>query len=621
MKRLVLPRDLIHEVINELAAYNAADGEPIDYESIRQALTRLNAFYAEHGYRFHRVRRCDDQPIRDGVLELEAFEPQVARVVLRVVDDHDNECHRRTQTALVARALGYPGLEWEPTGDAKQLARQARRRRRAIKRPFRWTDWHFWRMHQIGLFKRMSVDAHLIPPPSTTDGATADVAPDAGDVEVVLTVQERSFRRFEPGITYSVGKLFGDVSYEDGNVGGNACRLRLDYKRQPGQEDNMLALEWDDPRIASAQGSYGLRLYESRDMQYGDRRGVSVTFASPPPRWARLPPPVPSTTTRQDHWLRRLLDVSERWAVHTGVSFEQVQESKAQARCAAPRYAEVVASMMATTDANGEATNHTNGVAASRTAAPPRLTFRQLLLTANIARDTRDDVLVPQGGHRASLTTSYAVPLRGMCAEYSRFTGTVSRYWAIPLRRRRRQQQQQPTKPPSLPRSNSGASADADAPARKNPCVAALADVRLASASLPPIEHHLLGGSGTVRGMDVGRLGRHASFARFSGELRLPIDDKSAVVAFADWATEVRLHRDASDAWARLRGGHRLGSGTTDSDTIPRASAASVGLGARVGGAMQIDCAWVVRPEGARPGKWLALDRAYWHVGMMDMNF
>ncbi|KAK4529862.1 hypothetical protein CCYA_CCYA02G0719 [Cyanidiococcus yangmingshanensis] len=643
--RLLIPRDRLERAVESMLAANRDGDAPIDHTAIRHAIDGLNAFYGEHGYALALVRRAPDTPIRDGVLVLEAYEPLVARILVQYVDANHEPCQGRTRAYVIARALGYDGLAEDASLlDKKALGHRYRRQRHLHrgrkcprKRPFRWTEQHFRRLQQLGLFESISVDARVIDSAATkVASATADSeksepsdssCEEAGDVELTITVRERHFHRFEPGITLSRGKLYGDLTWEDANVDGRGIRFHADIRTKPDRSDDSISLGLQNPRLGSKAGGYQVRLFESKNPLLGSRRGAELVLMAPQP-WSS------STTNgssrgflRPATWRALLQHFQQQWNIQTGMLYEQVRASNAEVRLNSAR-----------TGALSQTPLLSQQVASSRQQAPLEHSFTHLVLNSSAIRDTRPDPFHPQGGYRIALHSAYAVPITTKNPEYSRFGVTGSLYKSIPPLRgllRRASKHTEKRIEQDAPK------ADADETPRRA-CLALLAEARISSVSLPDSERYAFGGSATVRGMRDGHLGQVGSFARTCAEVRYPLDKRLMLVAFTDWGTEIGpiQHLNPFRWLQRSSRGRRLGTevvapptrsgvsaaerGTSGGMHLSRepVSAASVGLGLRILGTLRMECGWLLdRGAGARVSDWRLSRDSYWHIGIVDVSF
>jgi outer membrane protein assembly factor BamA len=640
--RLLIPRKRLEQAVESILAANRGSDTAINYAAIRDAIHDLNAFYGEHGYVLANIRRAPETPIKDGVLVLESLEPQVARIIVQYVDANQELCQGRTRPYVVARALGYDGLAVngpdpdERTHQGGNLRRRhpLRGRRCPTKRPFQWTQQHFRRLQQLGLFESISVDVRMIDPvrmkatTTTVDDTQEPVesCAEAGDVELTLTVRERPFHRFEPGVTFSRGKLYGDLTWEDTNVDGRGICFHADIRTKPDRSDDAISLAIQNPRLGAKEGGYQLRLFESRNTLVGSRRGAEVILLAPQ-LWPshRIDKSSSSQSWLRPQTWRALLERwQQHWNIQTGMLYEQVRSFHPGALSSSALF--------------GQPSEWAQREPSSRQQLRDGRSFTHLVLNSSAIRDTRPDPLHPQAGYRLALHAAYAVPITAKNPEYSRFGITGSLYRKIPplrgvLRRVSKEPEQQ---------SESKAVGEVlDGPPPRA-CLALLAEARISSVSLPDSERYALGGSATVRGMREGFLGQVGSFARTSVELRYPLDKRLMLVAFTDWGTEIGpMQHLRPFSWLQWPSrGRRLGTeqstpqgrsttSAADSQTAEQtsfaavpASAASVGLGLRVLGALRMECAWVLdRGAGRRITDWRLSRDGYWHIGLIDVSF
>jgi outer membrane protein insertion porin family len=224
-------------VANEL--FQPLLGQPISLTGLKQAVDRVNQWYAKNGYTLARVLTVE--PSREGILTINVAEGLVGDVKIRflnsqgqAVDENGKPIRGRTQEEFIRRQIKLkPGEYFR-----EEVARDDLRRLAAL-----------------GIF----------------DSATVTFEGDARRADIVYNLVEGRSRGFNfgGGFNDDLG-LFGTVSFQDNNFGGLAQRFNT--SAQVGTRDIQFESRFRSPYRDTEPGmpGYGANLYR--------RQGLSRVF-------------------------------------------------------------------------------------------------------------------------------------------------------------------------------------------------------------------------------------------------------------------------------------------------------------------------------------------------------
>lgn len=235
--RLSGAQALTSEVANEL--FKPQLGATVRPSALRDAVQRVNAWYARNGYTLARVLTL--QPTREGIVTLEVAEGLIGDIQIRFlnregkpVDEQGNPIRPRTQEGFVRRQVQLQ------SGQVfrEDIARQDLRR-----------------LAELGTFENANV---------SFEG-------DARRVTVIYNLVERPSRGFNFGGGYNddLG-IYGTVTYQDTNFGGLAQRLSTNV--QVGARDVQFDARFVSPYRATDPATPGYGANISR------RQGLSRVF-------------------------------------------------------------------------------------------------------------------------------------------------------------------------------------------------------------------------------------------------------------------------------------------------------------------------------------------------------
>jgi outer membrane protein insertion porin family len=320
---------------------------------------------------------------------------------------------------------------------------------------------------------------------------------DPRQVDVIVNVIERNTGSVTAGIGFgSSSGLFGTVSFQEQNLGGNNQRLSAEL--QVGTRDELLFdLSFTDPWIATDpyRTSYTVNAFNRRsislifdggedeiDLENGDRPRVNrlgggVSFSRPLDEWLGL----------------------EGWRASTGLQFQRVR----------------------ITDSDGEVN--------ARDEEGNLLSFNDdgtdnlLLLQLAAVQDRRNNPNAPTSGSVLRLSTEQSIPIDGIT--FNRLRASYSYY---------------------IPVNFTNFTEGPEALAFNVQAGTILGD-------LPPYEAFALGGTDSVRGYDAGDLGSGRSFVLATAEYRFPIFSIVGGALFLDIGTDLGTADNVPGSPAEIR--------------------------------------------------------------------
>lgn len=214
-------------------------GQPVSLTGLKQAVERINQWYAKNGYTLARVLTVE--PSRAGILTINVAEGVIGDVKLRFlnsqgqeVDENGNPIRRRTQTEFIRRQIKLkPGEYFREDVARDDLKRLA----------------------ALGIF----------------DSATITFEGDARRADIVYNLVEGRSRGFNfgGGFNDDLG-LFGTISFQDNNFGGLAQKFNT--SAQIGTRDVQFESRFRSPYrdTEPSMPGYGANIYR--------RQGISRVF-------------------------------------------------------------------------------------------------------------------------------------------------------------------------------------------------------------------------------------------------------------------------------------------------------------------------------------------------------
>ena len=319
----------------------------------------------------------------------------------------------------------------------------------------------------------------------------------------------------------SASGLFGSVSYQQQNVGGNNQKLNAEV--QIGQRDQLFDLSFTDPWIGGDpfRTSYTVNLFR--------RRTISLVFDGGKPE-VNLPNGDRPRVLRTGGGItfNRPLDRNPfkraEWNASLGLQYQRVSIR----------------------DADGKLSR--------RDSLGNLLSFdpsgKDDLITARLGfvRDRRNNFLTPTSGSVLSFSTEQSVPLGSGSILFNRLRANYSFYIPVRLTRLTPGCRNRPLKIGEKPPTGG--------------CPQALAfnlQGGTVLGDLPPYEAFPLGGTNSVRGYDEGYVGSGRSYLQATAEYRFPVFSVISGALFIDGATDLGTGKNVPGNPAGVRG--KPGSG------------------------------------------------------------
>jgi outer membrane protein insertion porin family len=440
-------------------------GRILNLRTFQEGVKKLNKWYKDNGYILAQV--IDSSAVTpDGKVTLLVAEGVIEDVQVRfatkegeTADEQGNPIRGRTRKFIITREMAL-----KPGAVLKESALIADLRR----------------IYGLGLFEKVE--------PTLNPGA------DPRRVVVVLNVTERNTGSIAAGagISSATG-IFGTVSYQEQNLGGN--NQKLGTQLQVGQQALLFDVNFTDPWIAG--DPYGT----SYTVNGFRRRSISLIYTGGPDD-IRLPDPNnPGNLSSGDRprvlrlgggvtFTRPLnpnpLEKSE-WTASLGLQYQRVS------------------------------IRNVNGDISPKDALGNNLSFSGegkddlTTLQFGLSRDLRDSPLKPTSGSLLRLSTEQSVPLGLGSIFMNRLRASYSYYMPVKYFNF--------TKGPQTLAFNVQAGT-------------VLGD-------LPPYEAFALGGSNSVRGYDEGELGSGRSFLQATAEYRFPIFSVIGGALFVDFGSDL----------------------------------------------------------------------------------
>lgn len=471
----VLPQEVVDTIFQEQY------GEILNLNDLQQGIQRLNEWYEEQGYDLAQVVDASDIN-DDGIVTLTVAEGVIEEIAVRYLDeegepilDEDGQQIRlltegdepiggRTRPFIITREMQLN------EGDVfnRQIAE------RDLRRVF-----------GLGLFD----DVRLSFAPGT----------DPRRVVVVVDVIERNTGSLAAGAgVSSASGLFGTVSYQQQNLGGNNQTLGAEF--QVGERALLFDLRFTDPWIAGDpfRTSYTVNAFRRRsislifdggdpeiELENGDRprvvrTGGGINFTRP---------------------LSRDLYRRSEWTASAGFEYQNVSIR----------------------DSDGDLSPEDelgNDLSFSGEGKDDLFT-----LQLGAVRDRRNNPVRPTSGSILRFGVEQTIPIGQGNIFLNRLRGSYSYY---------------------LPVEFTNFTEGAEALAFNVQAGTALGD-------LPPYEAFSLGGSNSVRGYDEGEVGSGRSFIQATAEYRFPIISVVGGALFVDFASDLGTGDDVPGEPAIVR--------------------------------------------------------------------
>jgi outer membrane protein insertion porin family len=468
----VLPQEVVNEIFSEQY------GQILNLRDLQNGIQQLNEWYKENGYDLAQV--IDAQQVtEDGRVVLVVAEGVIEDIRVRFLNDEgeatDEEgqpVNGRTRDFIITREV-----QLNP-GDVFN--------RQTAERDLR-------RVFGLGIFE----DVRLSFAPGT----------DPRQVVVVVDVIERNTGSVAAGAGISSASgLFGTISYQEQNLGGNNQNLGAEL--QVGQRELLFDVRFTDPWIAGDpyRTSYTVNAFRRRSISLifdGGEEEVELPNGDRP-RVTRTGGGV--TFTRP---LSRDVFTPSEWTASLGLQYQRVSIR----------------------DSDGELSPEDelgNLLSFSEDGSDDLFTVQ-----LGAVRDQRNNGLRPTSGSLLRLGVEQSIPIGGGSILLTRLRGSYSYY--IPV------QFTNFTEGPQALAFNLQAGT-------------VLGD-------LPPYEAFSLGGSSSVRGYEEGDVGAGRSFIQATAEYRFPIISAIGGALFVDFASDFGTGDNVPGDPAGVRGKPGTGFG------------------------------------------------------------
>jgi outer membrane protein insertion porin family len=439
-------------------------GQIINLRQFQTGIEALNKLYQDNGYVLAQVVDAP-QVAPDGTVTLDVAEGQIEDIQIRFLDrdgqatdEEGNPIEGRTREFIITREF-----ESQPGDVFNRNQIQA-----DLQRAF-----------GLGIFEDLSLQ--LNP------------GQDPRRVDVIVNVTERQTGSIGAsfGLSSSTG-LFGGVSFQEQNLGGNNQRLNADI--QVGERDILFDVNFTDPWIAGdpnrtsyTVGAFGRQsislIYDGGENEItlpnGDRPrirrlGGGVTFSRP---------------------------LGENWRGSLGLQYQHI----------------------IVTDADGDRSPRDEfGVPlAFNESGVDDLTTLQL----SLSNDRRNSPGQPTSGSILRFSTEQTIPVGGIL--FNRVRANYSFFLPVRLARFTEGCQQEGFNATDCPQT-----------------LAFNVQAGTIVGDLPPYEAFALGGDESVRGYGPGDLGSGRSFLQGTVEYRFPVFSIVSGVLFVDAATDLGTASD-----------------------------------------------------------------------------
>ena len=454
-------------------------GSILNLNRFQEGIKQINKWYQDNGYVLAQIIGAP-QVGSDGTVNLQVAEGVISDIQVKLRNKQGDEADAkgrpyrgRTRKFIVTRELELrPGKVFNRTTVQTDLQR----------------------VYRLGIFEDVQV-------------ALNPAAKDPRQVVVVVNVNERNTGSIAAGAGIgSASGLFGTLSYQQQNLGGNNQTVGAEVEVGTSRKDLAFNVRFTDPWIAGDpyRTSYTVEGFSRRNISLifdgrGPRpRGRDVYLPNGDrPRVVRLGTGIDFTRPLSKNPFRE-----SEWTASAGFRYQRVSIRDGDGN-------------VRRRDALG------NNLSFSRTGLDDLFTFQ-----VGAVRDHRNDILVPTSGSLLRFGLEQSVPIGRGSILLNRVRGSYSKYFPIKLLNF--------SKGPQTLAFNLQAGA-------------VLGD-------LPPYEAFALGGTDSVRGYDEGYLGAGRRFVQGTAEYRFPLFSIVGGALFFDIASSLNSQRDVPGNPGRVRG-------------------------------------------------------------------
>jgi outer membrane protein insertion porin family len=480
-------------------------GTTLNLRQLQQGIQTLTKQYQDQGYVLAQV--VDVPKISpDGVVTLELAEGEVEGVQVKFInkegsatDDQGRPLKGRTRDFIITREM-----ETKPGNTFNRKIAE-----RDLQRVF-----------GLGIFEDIKLE--LNP------------GEDPRKVNVIVNVAERSSSNVSAGggISSASG-LFGTISYQQQNLGGNNQRLGSEI--QLGQRELLFDINFTDPWIANDpyKTSYTINGFRRRNISLifdggDDVRILNDGIERDRPRVVRTGGGVSFTRPLSKDNFKRA-----DWTASLGLRYEAVRLQDGDGDLIDPNAAQ-------TNDA-GTVVGFGRDLSFSGTSKDDLFTVQ-----FGLVKDNRNSALTPTSGSLFRIGTEQSIPIGNGSLFFNRLRTSYSFY--------------QPTRLLKLSpgcRDVDKRLVEAARPkVDPNGCPQVFAfnfQAGTVLGDLPPYEAFSLGGSNSVRGYEEGAVGSGKTFLQASAEYRFPVFSIISGALFIDAATDLGTGSEVRGNPAGLR--------------------------------------------------------------------
>ncbi|WP_082065436.1 BamA/TamA family outer membrane protein [Aliterella atlantica] len=469
-----IPSVLPEKVVNDI--FKSQYGSILNLRRFQESIKQLNKWYQDNGYVLAQVTEAP-QVSPDGTVTLTVPEGVVENIQVsfrnsegEATDDEGRPIKGRTREFIITRELELkPGQIFN---------------RNTVQRDLQ-------RVYGLGLFEDVNV--------------SLNPGQDPRKVVVVVNVDERNSGSIGAGAGISSASgLFGSLSYQEQNLGGNNQDLGAEF--QIGQRELLFDLRFTDPWIGGDpyRTSYTVNAFRRRSISLifdGGENDIELPNGDRP-RVLRLGGGVNFTRPLSKDPLRK-----SEWTASAGLEYQRVSIR----------------------DSDGEISPQDelgNDLSFSGDGTDDLLT-----LQVGAVRDRRNDAVRPTSGSLVRFGVEQSVPIGSGNILLNRVRGSYSQYLPV-----------------NFTNFNDGPET-----------LAFNIQAGTVLGDLPPYEAFLLGGSNSVRGYDEGDLGSGRSFLQATAEYRFPVFSIVGGALFFDVGTDLGTGDNVPGNPAGVRG--KSGSG------------------------------------------------------------
>ncbi|WP_431705676.1 BamA/TamA family outer membrane protein [Geminocystis sp. CENA526] len=458
---------LPQEVIDK--AFDEQYGRILNLRDLQEGIAELNKWYTDNGYDLAQVVGAP-QISPNGIVTLIIAEGQLENIQVRFFNDEEEEVNGKTRDFIVTREMKLkPGDVFN-----RRTAQQ-----------------DLQRVFGLGIFEDVKLS----------------FSPGEDPSEVVMNVDivegKSGSLGAGAGISSTSG-LFGTVSYQERNFGGNNQTLGVEF--QLGERELLFDLNFQDPWIAGDpyRTSYSANLFRRRSISLvydgTDTETIRTERRNDSPRVVRTGAGISFSRPLSED----VFSPAE-WVISTGIQYQNIEVQDADGDIA-PRSGQAFGNQKLAFNASG--------------------VDDLISVRLNASQDTRDNPLRPTSGSLLLLGMEQTVPLTSIL--YNRIRANYSHYVPVKL-------------------LNFDFMEGPQALAFNVQAGTVLGD-------LPPYEAFVIGGSNSVRGYGEGDLGNGRSYFQATAEYRFPIVSFLGGTLFFDYGTNIGSQGAVIGKPAEVRG-------------------------------------------------------------------